>query len=72
MPPPSLPCPHCGRALFKHSMAFHVEKCALKQETMMVDCPACGMQLPNSELNAHMSKCRAVRAQGACEAGGCA
>ena len=61
MPPPSVSCPHCGRALFKHSMAFHIKQCAIKQQVMLVPCPACQQEMPQSELNAHMSgQCKAA------------
>ena len=61
MPPPSVSCPHCGRAVFKHSLKFHIAACARKQAAMMVPCPACGSEVPNAELNQHMSTCRAAQ-----------
>ena len=60
MPPPNVSCPHCGRACFAHSLQFHMQQCARKQQSMMVPCPACNMEMPQAELNLHMMQCKAA------------
>ena len=44
MPPPSHPCPSCGKNFFASALRFHVPKCTAKMEMMMVPCPACGVR----------------------------
>ena len=60
MPPPTTPCPSCGRAFFPSSLRIHLPQCKAKQAAVVVECPACGIEVPNSQLNAHMAKCPAA------------
>lgn len=64
MPPPSTPCPSCGRAFFPASLNIHVPQCQAKMAKMVVACPACGLELRQGELNEHMfSYCKVARRQ---------
>ena len=55
MPPPSVPCPSCGRAFFANSLSIHLPQCQQKMAMMVVPCPACGLEIRQGELNEHMS-----------------
>ena len=62
MPPPSQPCPHCGRAFFPASLNIHVPQCQQKMARMVVPCPACGLEVRQGELNDHMfAQCKEAR-----------
>lgn len=61
MPPPSTPCPTCGKMFFAHSLAMHTAQCAPKMAKQMVGCPACGMACQQGNLNDHLSQCKAAR-----------
>jgi len=61
MPPPSTPCPTCGKMFFKHSLEMHQAVCAPKMAKTLMPCPGCGQAFPQGELNAHLSNCKAAR-----------
>ena len=62
MPPPSVPCPSCGRAFFANSLSIHLPQCQQKMAMMVVPCPACGLEIRQGELNEHMSlHCKVAR-----------
>ena len=61
MPPPSTPCPTCGKLFFAHSLAMHTAQCGLKMGRQLEGCPACGAAVPRAEMNAHLNVCKAAR-----------
>ena len=64
MPPPSTPCPHCGRAFFPSSLQIHIPQCQAKMARMIVLCPACGVEVAQLHLSEHMSReCKVIKRQ---------
>ena len=64
MPPPSTPCPTCGKLFFAHSLSMHTEQCATKMGRQLEMCPACGISVPRSEMNSHLNSCKSARDDG--------
>ena len=62
MPPPTTPCPSCGRAFFPASLTIHLPQCQAKMAKMVVPCPACKLEVRPGELNVHlMQSCKVAR-----------
>ena len=61
MPPPSVPCPTCGKMFFPHSLGMHTAQCSIKMGQQLEGCPACGMSVPRNQMNAHLNTCKAAR-----------
>ena len=61
MPPPSTPCPTCGKLFFPHSLGMHTAQCGAKMARQLEGCPACGAAVPRAEMSAHLNSCKAAR-----------